>query len=109
MIGIETNRGQQSASTRLDALRLPSLEARNHSDILFDAQMVKQTDFLDNVADAAAEPNWTQCQSGFAVHFRWPFCGIDQTVDQFHCRGFAATSASEQHQCLPAVDFQAEI
>src|SRR5215475_15891806 len=109
MIGIKSNRGQQRTGSRLNALSLPSLEAWNYPNILFDAQMGKQTDFLDNVADAAAELNRIPFQSGFAIDFHLPFRRVDQTVDEFHCRGFAGATPSEQHQCLPPVDFQAEI
>src|SRR5215475_15813418 len=109
MIGIKPNRGEQRTGSRLNALSLPSLEAWNYPNIFFDAQMWKQTDFLDNVADAAAEPNRIPFQSRFAIHFHLPFCGIDQTVDQFHCRGFAGTASPEQYQCLPSMDFQGEI
>src|SRR5262245_42740103 len=109
MIGLKSNSGQQRSGSRLNALSLPSLEAWNYPNIFFDAQLGKHTDFLDNVPDTAPELNRIPFRSRFAIHFRLPFCGIDQTVDQFHCRGFAGTASTEQHQCLPTMDFQAEI
>jgi hypothetical protein len=71
--------------------------------------MGKQADFLDDIADAAAQLNGIPFQGRFALDSHLPFRGIDQTVDQFHRRGFARAASPEQHERLAAMHFQREI
>ncbi len=95
------------ARSRICSAR-PAFEPRHHADIFFDGQMREQTDFLNHVTDAPAQPNRIPFERAFALDPNLARRRIDETVDQFHRRGLARAAAPEKNQSLAAPDGQIE-
>jgi len=108
-IRIEAYHSEQLPSAGADSFRLPTLETRDHADILFDGEMRKQSNFLNHVADAPAQLDRVPPQRRFALDSDLPFCRIEQPVDKLHRRRLTRAASSEEHQSFSPGDLQIQI
>ncbi|GBC78414.1 hypothetical protein HRbin08_01907 [bacterium HR08] len=99
---IKPHQVEQLAHARGRALRAPPFERRHERDVLRDGEVGEETDFLDDVADAAAEANRIPgcCRTPFDEDFA--FGRREQSVDELERRGLPRPAATEKDEQLAA-------
>jgi hypothetical protein len=106
---IEADEIQQLARAGIDLIFIPAFQPRHDADIFFDGKMREQADFLNDVADAAPEPDRVPLGRRLAFDEHVAFGGIEQAIDELQGRRLTAAAPPEQHQGLAAADLQIEI
>ena len=71
--------------------------------------MRKQPDFLDDIADAAAQADRIPLAGGAPFYEKIAFAGREQMIDQFKSRSLAGAASSEKNQGFTANDFEVQI
>ncbi|GBC83364.1 hypothetical protein HRbin10_02511 [bacterium HR10] len=99
---------KQLAHARGRALRTPSFERRHERDILRNGEMGEETDFLDDVADAAAEANRIPGRRRTPFHEDLALGRREQSVDELERRGLPCPAATEKDEQLAAPHLERE-
>ncbi len=81
--GIESDEGQELLDASGDASGIPFFECRHQGNVFSDGEMGKQTSFLNNVSNPAAEADGVPLRSGAALDEDLPICRQQQTINQF--------------------------
>ena len=69
----------------------------------------KESDFLDDVSDHAAQADYVPLVEGAAVHVDRACALRKQAIDELQGGGLARAAAAQQHQGFAALHFQVEI
>ncbi len=82
---------------------------RNQSDVALDGEVRKQSNFLDYVADHAAQADYIPVARGTRLDEEFAVARREETIDEFESRSFAGAAATEQDQGFSAVHFEIQI
>src|SRR5579864_8629716 len=96
--GIETDHLQEFARASVHSFFRPAFDSRHDSDVALHGKVRKQSNFLDDVTDAAPQPD--DIIAKIPRHLDLPSRGSQQAVDEFQRRGFTRTTAPEQYENL---------
>ena len=104
-MGIKADQLHEFLHTLLDALGRPVFDLRDQTDVAGHGEMGEQADFLDGVADGAAQSDGVPIAGGAAMDPDLAGARGQQVVDEFEGGGFARAAAAEKDQGFAGVDF----
>ncbi len=93
----------------LDAVWRPVLDLRHQANVAGDREVGEQPDFLDDIADQAAQANHVPCARGLRVYADLALAGLQEMVDELEGSSFAGAAAPQQHQRLPPTHLEIEL
>ncbi len=94
--GIESYQPQQFFHASGNSRGVPFFESGDECDVLRDGEMRKETCFLYDVADAAAEADGITIGSGTTLNENLALRRYEHAIDEFEQGGFAAAAATQK-------------
>src|SRR5205823_14095564 len=83
-----------------NATRRPALQARQQADICCDGEVWEQSDFLNHISDATAQPRDVLRDRVVATHAHDTSSGREEPIDQPECRALSRTAAAKKDERL---------
>jgi hypothetical protein len=108
-VRLQADEIQQFPHAGANARLVPAFEPRHDRNVFFDREMRKEADFLDDVADPAAELDRIPLDRRSIVDEHGAVGRIEQPVDELERRRLSRAAAPEQHQRLAARDREMKI
>src|SRR5579885_140743 len=93
-LGIQANQLEQLLDALPNSLGGPVFDFRNEPYVLCDGEMREQTDFLNDIANHAAEPDDVPIGNGAAIDANFAGAGRKQVIDQLEGGSFAGAAAA---------------
>ena len=95
---VEADETQQLFDASGDSRGIPVFEGRNKADIFGDSEMREKSGLLNDVADAATQPDGVPGGSGAAFHKHLACRRKEQSIDELEEGGLATAAATEKNE-----------
>jgi len=108
-VRVKSDQVQQLLDTLLNLRRGPPFNSGNDTNIAFHCEMREQAYILDDIANAAPQPNYVAFGRERAIDANFPAAWDQQTIDQLQGGGFAGAAAAQKDESFAMLHLQTEI
>lgn len=109
VVSAETDLIEKLARFLLLPVDGPAEQAWHQGNVLFDGPVRQESEFLDDVADAAAQIDGIETSGVMAFEENAAGGGFEEAVDEPQGGGFARAAAAQEHQRFAGIDIEGQL
>src|SRR5215471_19031006 len=108
-LAVESDELHQFFDSLADAGLRPGFDLGHHTDIALHGEVGEEADFLNGVADAAAQADRVPLARGFSLDPDFAAGGNQKMIDELEGGGFAGAAFAQQNERFAGADVEIEV